>query len=44
MEPNLAFSEAIEGKVPQIYLVGDCTELRLINGAVEEGASAALAI
>jgi len=44
MEPNLALSEAIEGTVPQIYLVGDCTELRLINGAIEDGASAALAI
>ena len=44
MEPNLSLSEAIEGKVPQIYLVGDCTELRLINGAVEDGANAALAI
>jgi len=44
MEPNLALSEAIQGKVPQIHLVGDCTELRLINGAVEDGARAALAM
>ena len=44
VEPNVALSQAIEGKVPQIHLVGDCTELRLINGAVEDGARIALTI
>lgn len=44
VEPNVALSQAIEGKFPQIHLVGDCTELRLINGAVEDGARIALTI
>lgn len=44
MEPNVALSQAIEGKVPQIYLVGDCTELRLIRGAIADGARVALTI
>ncbi|TEU02742.1 MAG: FAD-binding protein [Dehalococcoidia bacterium] len=44
MEPNQALSQQIEGKVPQIHLVGDCSELRLIHGAVEDGYRAALAI
>lgn len=44
MEPNQALSQQIEGRVPQIHLVGDCSELRLIHGAVEDGYRAALAI
>jgi 2,4-dienoyl-CoA reductase-like NADH-dependent reductase (Old Yellow Enzyme family) len=44
MEPNKTLSQQIEGKVPQIHLVGDCSELRLIHGAVEDGYRAALAI
>jgi 2,4-dienoyl-CoA reductase-like NADH-dependent reductase (Old Yellow Enzyme family) len=44
MEPNQEPSQQIEGRVPQIYLVGDCSELRLIHGAVEDGYRAALAI
>ena len=44
MEPNKALLQQIEGKVPQIHLVGDCSELRLIHGAVEDGYRAALAI
>ncbi|MBA7473661.1 NADH oxidase [subsurface metagenome] len=44
MEPNQALSQQIEGKVPQIHLVGDCSELRLIHGAIEDGYCAALAI
>ena len=44
MEPNQTLSQQIEGKVPQIYLIGDCSELRLIHGAVEDGFRAALAI
>lgn len=44
MEPNQELSQQIEGRVPQIHLVGDCSELRLIHGAVEDGYRAALAI
>ena len=44
MEPNQALSQQIEGRVPQIHLVGDCSELRLIHGAIEDGYCAALAI
>ncbi len=44
MEPNKALLQQIEGRVPQIHLVGDCSELRLIHGAVEDGYRAALAI
>ena len=44
MEPNQTLSHQIEGRVLQIHLVGDCSELRLIHGAVEDGYRAALAI
>jgi NADPH-dependent 2,4-dienoyl-CoA reductase/sulfur reductase-like enzyme len=44
MEPNQTLSQHIEGKVPRIHLIGDCSELRLIHGAVEDGFRAALAI
>ncbi len=44
VEPNQALSQQIEGRVPQIHLVGDCSELRLIHGAVEDGYRVALAI
>jgi 2,4-dienoyl-CoA reductase-like NADH-dependent reductase (Old Yellow Enzyme family)/thioredoxin reductase len=41
---NTALYEAIKAKVPQTFIVGDCRELRLIHGSVEDGYLAALAI
>jgi 2,4-dienoyl-CoA reductase (NADPH2) len=41
---NTALYEAIKDKVPQTFIVGDCRELRLIHGSVEDGCRAALAI
>jgi len=41
---NTALYEAIKAKVPQTLVAGDCRELRLIHGSVEDGYRAALAI
>jgi 2,4-dienoyl-CoA reductase-like NADH-dependent reductase (Old Yellow Enzyme family)/thioredoxin reductase len=41
---NTALYESIKKKVPQTFMVGDCRELRLIHGSVEDGYRAALAI
>jgi 2,4-dienoyl-CoA reductase (NADPH2) len=41
---NTALYEEIKKKVPQTFIVGDCRELRLIHGSVEDGYRAALAI
>jgi len=44
VEANMELFQAIEGKVPQIYLAGDCSELRLIKGAIADGATIASSI
>ena len=37
LEPNTELSKALEGKVPEIYHIGDCNEPRLIIHAVADG-------
>jgi 2,4-dienoyl-CoA reductase-like NADH-dependent reductase (Old Yellow Enzyme family)/thioredoxin reductase len=39
MQPNVRLLEAFKGKAPEVYGVGDCAELRLIRGAILDGAS-----
>ncbi len=43
-EPDGALAQSLDGKVPQVISIGDCTDLRLIHGAVEDGYRAALSI
>ncbi len=42
--PNLDLQKALEGKVPELYVVGDCKGLGLIRRAIHEGAGAACKI
>jgi len=42
--PDAELSEALDGKVPELYLVGDCVEPRNIMSAVAEGYFAALEV
>ena len=35
--PKTDLFKALEGKVPEIYLAGDCVEPRNIGGATEDG-------
>lgn len=42
--PNNEFFKALEGKVPEIYMVGDCKEPRLIIDAIAAGNHAARTI
>jgi 2,4-dienoyl-CoA reductase (NADPH2) len=42
--PQTGLFQAVEGKVLQIYLAGDCASVRLIRGAIADGASIALTI
>jgi len=35
--PNSGLAKSLEGKVPQVYAIGDCKEPRLILDAVGEG-------
>ncbi len=44
MEPSRALSEALKGKAAQVIDAGDCRELRLIHGSVEDGYRAGLAV
>ena len=44
VEPNMDLFRAMEGKVPEIYVAGDCQKLGLIRGAVYDGASIACRI
>ena len=44
IEPNPDFFRAVEGKFPQVYLVGDSGQSGLIRGAIASGADAALKI
>jgi 2,4-dienoyl-CoA reductase-like NADH-dependent reductase (Old Yellow Enzyme family)/thioredoxin reductase len=44
MEPNKEVMDMLSGKASQVINVGDCADLRLIHGAVEDGYRAALSI
>jgi 2,4-dienoyl-CoA reductase (NADPH2) len=44
VEPSTEFHDALQGRVPELYAVGDCTGLGLIQKAVLEGARAGSAI
>lgn len=44
MEPDKTLADSLEGIAPQVISIGDCTDLRLIHGAVEDGYRAALSI
>jgi pyruvate/2-oxoglutarate dehydrogenase complex dihydrolipoamide dehydrogenase (E3) component len=37
MDPNTALAEQIKRKVPEIHVIGDCREPRLIPDAVADG-------
>lgn len=39
LQPNLELSNAIQGKVSEIHVAGDCGELRLIQGSIADGIS-----
>ncbi len=41
VEPNLELQKALEGKVAELYAVGDCNGLGLIRRAIHDGAAAA---
>lgn len=41
-KPNAGLAEALRGKVPAVYSVGDCVEPRKIAQAIEDGFKAAL--
>ena len=43
-KPNIELFKAAEGKAPEIYLIGDCSEPRLIIDAVDDGMRIGLAI
>jgi hypothetical protein len=44
VEANLEMREALEGKVPELYTVGDCRGPGLIRRAIHDGAGAACKI
>jgi len=44
LEPNTAFLRSLEGKVPEVYAVGDCKEPLLIVDAVGTGCLTAIAV
>ena len=44
LRPNTEISEALQGKVPEIYSIGDCREPGLIIDAIAEGYRVANAI
>ena len=44
VKPNLELQKALEGKVPELYAVGDCQGLGLIRRAIRDGASVACKI
>ncbi len=41
VEPNLELQKALEGKVAELYAVGDCNGLGLIRRAIHDGAGVA---
>lgn len=44
LEPDSALRDALQGRVPELHAVGDCTGLGLIRKATEEGARVACAL
>jgi len=44
IEPNMELFQAIQGKVPEIYAAGDCTEMGLIRKAIADADSIACKI
>ncbi|MBN2099886.1 MAG: FAD-dependent oxidoreductase [Dehalococcoidia bacterium] len=44
VEPNLDLQKALEGKVPELYAIGDCNGLGLIRRAIHDGAGVACRI
>jgi len=44
IEENAELQKALEGKVPELYVVGDCKKLGLIRGAISDGVSVACKI
>ena len=44
VEPNLELQKALEGKVPELYAIGDCNGLGLIRRAIHDGAGVACKI
>jgi hypothetical protein len=37
LESNDALFEAVQGKVPEVYAIGDCVESRMVMQAIWEG-------
>jgi len=37
LAPNMALYEALQGKVPEVYAIGDCKDPLLIADAVSAG-------
>jgi 2,4-dienoyl-CoA reductase (NADPH2) len=44
LEPNLALAKALEGKVPELYPIGDCIKPQQILQAIEDGSRVGHAI
>jgi 2,4-dienoyl-CoA reductase (NADPH2) len=44
VEPDTTFIDSLQGRVPELHAVGDCTGLGLIRKAVLEGARAGCAL
>jgi 2,4-dienoyl-CoA reductase (NADPH2) len=44
VKPNLDLQKALEGKVPELYAIGDCQGLGLIRRAIHDGAGVACKI
>ena len=44
LTPNTELLKTLEGKVPEIYAIGDCREPRLIIDAIADGSRIARAI
>jgi len=43
-KPNKTLVQALRGKVPELFEVGDCVEVRQLLEAIHEGANVALNI
>jgi 2-enoate reductase len=43
-EPNNILLEELKGKVPALYLIGDCVKPRNIRSAIEDGYKTALQV
>lgn len=37
LKANTSLSKALEGKVPEVYTIGDCKEPRMIVDAIADG-------